>query len=198
MPDVLAEPADDAILEHAQQLDLRRQGVSSISSRKTGAAGRRHQLTVVALDGAGERAARVAEQLAFHQLVGMAAQLIGTNRGCWRGDQRVKQPRGDLLAGAGLAGDQHRHRRRRDARDLREDPPRRRALGDEVRRRRRLRVDDEQLCRRAISVAIASGSVSDIVGAPQDRSPPPAVVDAAGRHPHPRRSIAPGGTRGSS
>ena len=69
VPDVLAEPADDAVLEHAQQLDLRleRRVVDLVEKDRAARGG--HQLAVVALHGAGERAARVAEQLGLHQLV---------------------------------------------------------------------------------------------------------------------------------
>ena len=70
VPVVLAEPADDAILEHAQQLHLRleRRVVDLVEEHRAArlrpSAGRR------SLHGARERAARVAEELGLHQLVG--------------------------------------------------------------------------------------------------------------------------------
>ena len=45
---------------------------------------------------------------------GIALQLIATKRFARRGAAVVNRPRGELLAGAGFAGDQHRARRGRD------------------------------------------------------------------------------------
>jgi len=46
-PGALAEPADHPVLQHAQELHLQRGGVSSISSRKDGAAGGGRELAGV-------------------------------------------------------------------------------------------------------------------------------------------------------
>ena len=65
-------------------------GVSSISSRNTVPPARRHQLAVVRWHGAGERAARVAEQLGLHQLVGDRGAVDRARSGSARArDQRV-------------------------------------------------------------------------------------------------------------
>ena len=57
----------------------------------------------------------------------------------------MNQPRGHFLAGAGLAGQQHRHRRLRGAGSLTDDRARRGALLDEVIGGRQRRVRREEL-----------------------------------------------------
>jgi len=68
-PFVFAEPADDVILEDAEQLDLRLERRVVDLVEEDAAAGRGHQLAVVGLHRAREGAARVAKEFRLHQLV---------------------------------------------------------------------------------------------------------------------------------
>ena len=110
------DPRELALLEHAQELGLERERHVADLVEEEGATGRGLELADAALDGAGERAALVAEELALEQLVG--------DRGAVEGDERpaaigmVMDRAGDeLLAGAGLALDQDRGVGRRHATD---------------------------------------------------------------------------------
>ena len=73
-----AHRADLALLQHAQQLDLKgRRGLADLVQEQGAAIGPLEQADVV-IDGAGEGPALVAEELALQQLSGMAAQFSTT------------------------------------------------------------------------------------------------------------------------
>ena len=78
-----------AFLQHAQQLHLEPSGISPISSRNSVPPLAQLEAARPALDGARERAALVAEELAFESVSGIAAQLIATNGCALRGLELV-------------------------------------------------------------------------------------------------------------
>jgi hypothetical protein len=90
--------------------DLRLAGGAELADlvEQQGAAVGQLELAGEGGDGAGERAAFVAEQLAFHQRLGdrRAVQRHQRTRGAPA--RAVQHEGGALLAGAGLAADQHR------------------------------------------------------------------------------------------
>ena len=105
---VPADPAHLAVLEHAQQLGLERdRHLGDLVEEERPAV--RHLEAALALpDGAGERALLVAEDLALHQLGRDRGAVDGVKRRRGSPRQRVDGVGGDFLAGAALAGDQHR------------------------------------------------------------------------------------------
>ena len=120
-PRVLAEPADTTWSSSTRSsLICSVSGVSSISSRNTVPPRGRGEQAVVVVDRARERAAHVAEQLGLHQLVRDRRAVDRHERRRCAPRARVEEARGELLAGAGLAGEQHRHRRARRAIELAE------------------------------------------------------------------------------
>ena len=112
-----ADTEELALGQHAQQSRLQRQRHVADLVEEQGATVGLLEAAEVAPLRAGERAGLVAEQLAFEQL--------GRDRRGVEGDKRfggarrlaVQGPRDQFLAGAGLAGDQHRQRRLREAAD---------------------------------------------------------------------------------
>ena len=116
---VLADAANLAAFQHAQQLGLHRLGqLADFVEEDRAAVGHFEQADAV-LVGAGERAFAMAEQLAFDERLGQGAAVDR--------DERLVGPRalvvngaGDqFLAGAGFAEDQHGRVRRRDFGDQR-------------------------------------------------------------------------------
>src|SRR5690606_17212708 len=69
------------------------------------------------LDGAGERAALVSEELRFEQLARDRRRVHGDELAMRPGTVLVQRTRDELLAGARLAGDQHRRARLREPPD---------------------------------------------------------------------------------
>jgi hypothetical protein len=102
-------------LEHAEQFRLHGERHLADLVEEDRAAARRFEEAAVILGRAGERAAAVAEELALEQGLGDRGAVDGEERlvGARRG--AVDAARHELLAGAGLALDQHRDRRRRGA-----------------------------------------------------------------------------------
>ena len=147
-------------------------GVSSTSSRNTVPPSAAVELALVGAHRAGERPLGVAEQLGLDELV--------RDRGAVDRDEAaraarrpfVQQARRDLLAGAGLAGQQHRHRRARRLRDLAQHRARGVARGDEAARSREpaARPTRARAIRCASSAAAPGAArVDDVVGAARDR-----------------------------
>ena len=115
-----AEAHELALLEHAQQLGLdRRRHLADLVEEQHAAVG---LLDASRLGGdrAGERAALVAEQLRLEQLVGQRRAVDRDERPVAAARRVVDEPRHDFLAGARLAGQQHRGFGLRDARGLRQ------------------------------------------------------------------------------
>ena len=104
---VRADAADDAVLQDAEELDLhRRRRLADLVEEDRAAVGLVEQPALLA-DGAGERAALVAEELGLEQRLGEGAAVDRDELPAAAGV--VVDGAGDqLLAGARLAGDQHR------------------------------------------------------------------------------------------
>ena len=81
---------------------------------------------------AGERALDVAEQLGLEQRLGDRAAVDGDERLVGARRQVVQRARDQLLAGAALAGDEHRGLGRRDPAHQLEHPLHRRRLADQA------------------------------------------------------------------
>ena len=110
-----ADPLELALLEHAQQLDLHLVGdLANLVEEERAARG---QLEAAGLgaDRAGEGAALVAEELGLHQVLGDGG-AVDLDEGLVAAARvLVEGARDQLLAGAALAGDEHRGRRVGDA-----------------------------------------------------------------------------------
>ena len=115
-----AEAHELALLEHAQQLGLHRRRHLADLVEEQHAAGGLLDAARLGRDGAGERAALVAEELRFEQLVGQRRAVDGDERAVAAPRGVVDEPRDDFLAGARLAGEQHRRLGLRHARGLRQ------------------------------------------------------------------------------
>ena len=129
-----------ALGQHPQQPRLQRQRHVADFVQKQRAAIGLLEATDVALLRAGEGAGFVAEQFALQQL--------RRNRSGVQRDERlartrrlvVQRMRDQFLAGAGLAGDQHRQRRLRQAADRAEQRAHRRRVADQLGRGRGIAV----------------------------------------------------------
>ena len=116
-----AEALELALLEHAEQLGLhRRRHLADLVEEQHAAAGLLDP-SRLRRDRAGERAALVAEQLRLEQLVGKRRAVDGDERPVLAARSLVNEARDDFLAGARLAGEEHRGFRLRDARRVRQD-----------------------------------------------------------------------------
>ena len=104
---VAADALDLALLEHAQQLGLQRDVELADLVEEDRAAVGLLEAADVLRDGAGERALLVTEQLDSISSRGIAPQSSTTNGLFLRVDRVVERARDHLLAGAGLAGDEH-------------------------------------------------------------------------------------------
>ncbi len=125
-----ADALDLALLQDAQELDLhRRAELADLVEEQRAAVGGGEQPGAIA-HRAGERAAHVAEQLALEQRVGDRADVDADERPLVARRQVVQRARHHLLAGARLAGDQHRRLRRGDLAQELEQPLHRRRLAD--------------------------------------------------------------------
>ena len=101
-----AERANLALLDRAQQLRLQRQRQLADLVQEQGAAVGRAEQALGVADGAGERAAHVAEQLAFDHALGQRAAVDGHERPAAARRGLVDRARQQLLAGAALGLDQ--------------------------------------------------------------------------------------------
>ena len=128
----VADALELALLQHAQQLHLQRRAHRADFVEEQRALVRLLEASLPVADGAGERAAHVAEQLGLEQRLG--------NRAAVQRDEPMHAPRAvvvnrarhDFLAGAGLAGDQNRAVGRRDGLEQLEEPRHRPALADDA------------------------------------------------------------------
>ena len=111
---------DLALLQDAQQLGLQRgRQLADLVEEQGAAVGLDEQAGAIRAR-VGERAALVAEQLALQQRVGDGGAVDGDERAFAARAVEVERLRHQLLAGARLAGDQHRRRRTRQPPDERE------------------------------------------------------------------------------
>ena len=115
-----AEPHELALLEHAQQLGLdRRRHLADFVEEQHAAVGLLDASRLGA-DRAGERAALVAEQLRLEELIGQRRAVDRDERPVAAARAVVDEARDDFLAGARLAGEEHRRLGLRHARGLRQ------------------------------------------------------------------------------
>ena len=109
----LADALELALLEHPQQLDLQLGAHAGDFVEEDGAAVGGLEAAGLVLDGPGERPLDVAEQLALQQALGQRP-AVDPHVGAVGPPAEAVQGAGDhLLAGAGLAHQQHAGRRRR-------------------------------------------------------------------------------------
>ncbi len=108
-----AQAAHFVILQHAQQLGLRRRGHLADFVEQQRAAVGQLEAADAAFGGAGERAALVAENFALHQRFGNGGAVDGHEGTVGARRKPVNGARQDFLARAGFAGDQHGRGRRR-------------------------------------------------------------------------------------
>jgi hypothetical protein len=106
-----AEPGDAPRLQDAQQRSLGAQRQLADLVEQHAASGGRLEHTLAHLHGAGEGAALVTEQRGLHHLPRQGAAVHAQQRSRRARSRGVHQPRQHLLAGAGLALDEHRQRR---------------------------------------------------------------------------------------
>jgi hypothetical protein len=121
-----------SLLEHAQQLGLQIERQLAELVEEHGAAARELERALARRDRAGERALLVAEQLALDQRASDRAAVHHDERRGGARRQQVQGPRDHVLAGAGLALDQHGRVGRRDALHQSEDLAHRRRLADHL------------------------------------------------------------------
>src|SRR5690606_24714551 len=104
----VADPHDDLLLDGAQDLHLQVERHLADLVEEQGAAVGRLELARLVGDRAGEGALDVAEQLALEQVLRDGAAVDGDERPVLARRAAVDLAGDQLLAGAGLAGDEHR------------------------------------------------------------------------------------------
>src|SRR5262249_5208985 len=120
-----AEPAHALALERAEQVRLQRERQLADLVEEQRASVRALERADVLLLGAGERAALVAEQLARDERWRERAAVDRDERLGGARSEIVERAGDQLLAGAGLADDEHADVALRGALDLRHQPPHR-------------------------------------------------------------------------
>jgi hypothetical protein len=103
-----AERLELALLQDTQQLRLQRRAHGADLVEEDGAAVSERELAFLGRRGARERAANVAEELRFEERFGNGGAIDPDQRHIALRAAIVNRARDQLLAGAGLAGDQHR------------------------------------------------------------------------------------------
>ena len=124
---VLADPADLLLLQDPVELDLHRQRQVADLVEEDGAAVGLLEEAALQAGRAGEGAAGVAEELALHELGRQGAAVDRHEAAVLAGAPGVDGPGRQLLAGAGLAGEQHRDVERAGLLEELVDLPHRRA-----------------------------------------------------------------------
>ena len=102
-----AKAADFAIFQYAQQFCLRRRGHFADFIEQQSAAVGEFEAADAPFGRAGEGAALVAENFAFHQRFGNRGAIDGDERAAGARRKLVNAARDDFLARAGFAGDQN-------------------------------------------------------------------------------------------
>ncbi len=114
---IAAERPEFALLQHAQQLDLKgRAGLADFVQEERAAIRLLEEANAI-LDRAGEGATLVAEELRFEQGIGQRTAVFGDEGLGGAAAFVMDGARHHFLAGTGLAGDQHGQIVRRDAGD---------------------------------------------------------------------------------
>ncbi len=108
-----SKPAHFAIFQDAQQLGLCWRGHFANFVQQQSSTVGKFEASDAALRSAGERSALVAENFALHQRFGNCRAIDGHERPPRARGKLVNRSCNDLLAGPGLAGNQHRCRTRR-------------------------------------------------------------------------------------
>ena len=151
MRPVAAHGANVAELKDPQELRLQAEGhVADLVEQQRAAVGLGEQ-PLARLDGAGERAARVSEDLALQQLLRDGGRVHGDERSIATRASRVDRARDELLAHAGLARDEHRGARSRDEVDGGLQRAHRRPAADEL---RMASIGGRTVERRALSLGV--------------------------------------------
>ena len=119
---VAPEPAHRAVLQDLEQLGLEHLAQESDLVEEERAPVRGLEQTGLRLARLGEGAALVAEQLGLEQRLRDRRAVDVDERPAGPGAHAVEEPRHQPLAGAGLAGDEHRGRPRRAPPGLHEPP----------------------------------------------------------------------------
>ena len=140
-----ADRCERTLLEHAQELHLKRGGhISDLVEEERAAIGDLEQARLI-LHRAGERAAHVAEQRALEEVVVERGAVLHDERLLRAGPVIVDRARDQLLAGAALAVNEHGGLALHDLREQLHDIAHRRRVADDLvervaeRRRRDLR-----------------------------------------------------------
>src|SRR4051794_14625108 len=126
-----AEAAELPLLQHAQQLHLRRRRhLADLVQEQRPAIGEL-EAALAAIGGAGERALFVAEDLALEQGLRNRGAVDRDEREAGARAELMNRLRDELLAGTRLTGDEHRCTRRRRLLDHLVDLPHLRAVADD-------------------------------------------------------------------
>src|SRR5688500_8546840 len=112
-----AEPDDDSLFQHTQQLRLCGQGKLADLVEEQRAFTRALERTLSRRVRARERAALVTEQLTLDELLGQRRAVHGDEWLLRSPTQAMNVPGNELLPGAALSDDEYRARDRRDAGD---------------------------------------------------------------------------------
>ena len=121
-----------ALLQHAQQLHLQRRAHRAHFVEEERALVRLLEPSLPVADGAGERAAHVAEELRFEQRLGNRAAVERDEAMHAARAVLVNRARDHFLAAAGFARDEDRAARRRDGLEQLEQLRHRAALADDA------------------------------------------------------------------
>ena len=128
----IADALERALLQHAQQLGLQlERDLGDLVEEQRALAGELEPAGAIG-DRAGERALDVTEQLALEHAGRERGAVDRDERLVAVGGRAVDRARDQLLAGAGLAADQHRRARRRHRADLLPHVADRGALAEDV------------------------------------------------------------------
>ena len=194
---VAADAIEAAVRQHAQQprLQLRRH-VADLVEEQRAALGLLEAAAALLLR-AGERAALVAEQLGLEQVLRHRRGVDGDEGLCGARTMPVQRPGDKLLAGAGLAGDQHRDARLGKAADGAENLLHRRRVAEDLGRLRQ-RLDGLGLAPALVERAPdqldrlvdVEGLRQVLVGAALERGHGAVEIGVRGHHDHRHRGMA--------
>ena len=159
--------SNSLLLQHAQQHDLGLGGQLADLVEEDRAAVGQLEATLAPLQGPGERALLVTEQLRRDERRRNRRAIHGDESpgGAWR--SLVDRPGDELLARAGLAGDQHGRIRRRHLGHVRQNRPKRRRDADDLLEHGGLvdlLTEDDVLALQPIRQGLDPGVGADVLG----------------------------------